>query len=324
MQMVDKDRAKRMIDSLEGLSVGDAFGEQFFVHRRVVAELRLKGPNAFGIVNLREAGEPITPPPWRWTDDTAMALSIVSTLEKFGDINGDFLARCFADQYSAEPRRGYGPAMHSLLPQLRNTRTRHRAVHQLFGGQGSFGNGAAMRVAPLGAFFADDLKAVAEQARISAEITHSHSEGIAGAQAVALAAAIAWRCRGTLPPPAHEFLDTILPMIPVSLVANGVRIARDLASTGATLTTVINRVGNGSEVTAQDTVPFALWSAALHLSNYEEALWQTVSALGNMDTNCAIVGGIVAVYVGVDNIPVDWRKNREPLPHWVTQRFKSR
>jgi ADP-ribosylglycohydrolase len=78
-------------------------------------------------------------------------------------------------------------------------------------------------------------------------------------------------------------------------------------------------VGNGSQVSAQDTVPFALWSAAQHLNNYEEALWQTVSALGDMDTNCAIVGGIVALCAGVENIPEEWHRNREPLPDWVVQ-----
>jgi ADP-ribosylglycohydrolase len=201
METLNQDRRKRMLDSVQGLSVGDAFGERFFGHRRVVAELRLRGPDTLGALDLRTAGEPISPPSWRWTDDTAMALCIVSTLETHGTIDGDFLARRFAQQYSAEPRRGYGPAMHSLLPQLRNVRTRQQAARRLFGGQGSFGNGAAMRVAPLGAFFADDLDFVSEQARLAAEVTHAHKEGIAGAVAVALAAAMACRYRGSPPPP---------------------------------------------------------------------------------------------------------------------------
>jgi ADP-ribosylglycohydrolase len=87
---------------------------------------------------------------------------------------------------------------------------------------------------------------------------------------------------------------------------------------GRSLEAVINKVGNGSQVTAQDTVPFVLWSAAQSLSSYETALWQTVSALGDMDTNCAIVGGIVVLYTGTDAIPEEWRRNREPLPDWVT------
>ncbi len=66
-----------------------------------------------------------------------------------------------------------------------------------------------------------------------------------------------------------------------------------------------------------DTVPFCLWCAAQYLDNYEEAMWATVSALGDRDTTCAIVGGIVACYNGVEGIPPDWLAAREPLPDWI-------
>lgn len=315
-----EDHLARMALSLEGLSVGDAFGERFFTHRDVVAELRLRGPEARGVLKLRDLGDPIGSVPWRWTDDTAMALSIVSVLEKHGTIDQVRLARSFAEQYSFDFRRGYGPAMHTLLPQLRNAKTWQKSTRQLFGGEGSFGNGAAMRVAPLGAFFADDMISVVEQARLSAEVTHAHKEGIAGAIAVAVGAAWAWRLRGSPPPPAHEFLDHVLPYVPGSMVANGVSIAKDLTIEGASLTKVVEKLGNGSKVTAQDTVPFVLWSAARNLGNYEEALWQTVSGLGDMDTNCAMVGGIVSLFTGLGGIPAEWLRNREPLPGWINEK----
>jgi ADP-ribosylglycohydrolase len=72
-------------------------------------------------------------------------------------------------------------------------------------------------------------------------------------------------------------------------------------------------MGNGSEVCAHDTVPFALWCAARHLDNFEEALWTTVSALGDRDTTCAIVGGVVAMSVGLQGIPDSFMAAREPL-----------
>ena len=65
-------------------------------------------------------------------------------------------------------------------------------------------------------------------------------------------------------------------------------------------------------------MPFCLWCAAKYLDNYEEAMWATVSVLGDRDTTCAIVGGIVACYTGVEGIPPrDWRAAREPLPDWI-------
>ena len=53
-------------------------------------------------------------------------------------------------------------------------------------------------------------------------------------------------------------------------------------------------LGTGRKVSAQDTVPFALWCASQRLGNYEEAFWLTVSELCDVDTTCAMVGGIVA------------------------------
>src|SRR5262249_29035558 len=77
--------------------------------------------------------------------------------------------------------------------------------------------------------------------------------------------------------------------------------------------TVAGLLGSGMRVTAPDTVPFALWCAAHHLDDYAEALWATVSGLGDRDTTCAIVGGIVALATGRGAIPAGWLEAREPL-----------
>lgn len=71
-------------------------------------------------------------------------------------------------------------------------------------------------------------------------------------------------------------------------------------------------------MTAPDTVPFALWCASHYLGNYEKALWATVSGVGDRDTTCAIVGGIVVMYAGVDRIPLEWIEHREQIPTWVS------
>jgi len=186
----------------------------------------------------------------------------------------------------------------------------------LFAGQGSFGNGAAMRVAPVGAFFVDDIDAVVEQAAKSSVVTHTHAEAIAGAIAVAVAVACACELRTSVIAPGwSEFLDLVLTHVPESEVRRKIRQARDM-SDDASVQFAVSVLGNGAKVSAQDTVPFALWCAAKHLSNYEEALWLTVSGLGDRDTTCAIVGGIVASYTGTGGIPQEWLKSRERLPDW--------
>ena len=137
---------------------------------------------------------------------------------------------------------------------------------------------------------------------------------MAGAIAVSIAAAQAWRTRGALPEPAN-FIESVLPYVPASEVRKGLETAAafdedEPADVAADI------LGNGSDITAQDTVPYCIWCAAQFLDSYEEALWQTVSALGDRDTTCAIVGGIVACYMGTESIPAVWRAARERLPDW--------
>jgi ADP-ribosylglycohydrolase len=75
-------------------------------------------------------------------------------------------------------------------------------------------------------------------------------------------------------------------------------------------------LGNGLLVTAPDTVPFCIWVAAHHSSNFVEALGKAISAMGDCDTNAAIVGGIVCLSAGPESIPTEWLKTREPVKIW--------
>ncbi|MBE7452827.1 MAG: ADP-ribosylglycohydrolase family protein [Kofleriaceae bacterium] len=133
-------RARR---SLDGLSVGDALGTTFFSRRAAIATRTL---------SPREV--------WPWTDDAIMAVSVVEELAATGDIDEGSLGVRFARRYAAEPWRGYGGTAHGILAELGQGVPWREAASRPFDGQGSKGNGAAMRVAPLGAYFAHDLDAV--------------------------------------------------------------------------------------------------------------------------------------------------------------------
>jgi ADP-ribosylglycohydrolase len=296
-----QERLDRAVVALHGLASGDAFGERFFVDP-TIAERWI-------------AERSVPPGPWPYTDDTEMSLSVVTVLRGSGFIDQDALARAFAARY--DPSRGYGPAMHRTLSRIARGEPWLDVARGSFDGQGSYGNGAAMRAAPVGAYFADDLDVVVEQAVRSAEVTHSHPEGIAGAVAVAGAAALAWKARQeSLRPAPDAFLDGVLGLLTPGEVRSRLRRARDLAP-GTPAPTAAAVLGSGIELSAQDTVPFALWCAAHHLDDYEAALWATVSGLGDRDTTCAIVGGIVASFVGVAGIPGLWLDRREVLPDWT-------
>ncbi|QPC81724.1 ADP-ribosylglycohydrolase family protein [Phototrophicus methaneseepsis] len=285
--------------SLEGLSVGDAFGDRFFMH----------ADTAKALIQARA----LPKDPWAFTDDTNMALSIYETLRVHQEIHQANLGNSFAKHY--DPSRGYGPAMHRLLARIASGDPWKSVSEALFDGQGSFGNGAAMRVAPLGAYFFDDMDKVVAEAQKSAEITHAHPEGIAGAIAVAVADAVAVRYTEKAAPDRVAYLNEILPFVPDSEVRSGIARARDIRS--RVVDHVIGMIGNSYRITAQDTVPFTLWCAGESLNSFEDAMWLTASALGDVDTNCAIVGGIVSLYVGQAGIPQEWIDKREPLPSWA-------
>ena len=274
--------------SLDGLSIGDAFGELFF-----------------HLSPFHTKFEDLPAAPWKWTDDTHMALSVVEILKKHQRIDQDELAIAFVKRYVGDPRRGYAGGAHRLLGEVAQGANWRDISPKLFG-NGSYGNGGAMRAAPIGGFFYDDLKRTAKEAELSAEVTHAHIEGKAGAIAVAVAAAIAT----SRPYPAgKDFLKEIIPFIPDGITKSRVELATKIPPDA--FWDAVKQLGTGHEVSAQDTVPFCLWVAAYHLGNYEDALWNTAKGLGDVDTTCAIVGGIVAL--SVPQIPSTWLSRREPL-----------
>jgi ADP-ribosylglycohydrolase len=297
MPTTDPGRARQC---LEGLSVGDAFGETFFVPT----------DHACWLIDQRATSGRR---PWPWTDDTAMALSIVDVLVEHGTVDCDALAAAFAARHAAEPWRGYAGTAREILCAIGEGEPWQVASARPFGGEGSMGNGGAMRAAPVGAWFADDLARVVNEARRSAQPTHAHADGQAGAIAVAVAAAVATAMGAERRPRSGaELLAEVIARTPGGATRRGLEIAASI-DLGDDVRAVARQVGNGSNVISSDTVPLAIWCAARHLDSFEEAMWTTVRALGDRDTTCAIVGGIVVMSTGIDAIPAQWRAAREPL-----------
>ncbi|GAA2054475.1 ADP-ribosylglycohydrolase family protein [Catenulispora yoronensis] len=294
--MTDDQSHLRAVASLCGLAVGDAVGACYFIplNQPLLTDRRLP------------------PDPWYWTDDTEMACSVFAVLRAKGHIDQDALARSFADHHDFD--RGYGAGVNRMLRLIRQEGADWREqAAGMFEGRGSWGNGAAMRVAPLGAWFgADDLDRVAAEAAASAAVTHTHPEGVAGAVAVAVAAALA---AGT-DLAGYEFLDEIAERTPPGLVRDGIGTAMTLLPLTDPRSAAAS-LGNGRYISAPDTVPFCLWVAAKRINDYEAAFWDTALVGGDIDTTCAIVGGVVAARVGTPGIPEEWRKRCEPLPDWA-------
>ena len=285
--------------SLIGLSVGDAFGESFFGEENQILDR----------ITKRE----LKSPHWHFTDDTVMGVAIYRILEQYGEVRQDKLAKLFADNYSKDWHRGYGGTAHSILRSIGSGDSWLIVSQKAFDGMGSMGNGAAMRAAPIGAYFYDDISKIKEQARLSAEVTHFNEEGIAGAIAVALAAGIVLENKLLSKNiSAAEFIEKIFYEMPESDTKYSIRKALQV-SKDSNIDFAVSVLGNGSRIIAQDTVPFVIWCIAHFRNSYEEALWKTVSALGDRDTTCAIVGSVVVLNTEVKGIPSLWLNATEPI-----------
>ncbi len=276
--------------SLSGLSVGDAFGQS----------LTFQG--AQELIARREL--PLSP--WNWTEDTQLALSVVEELRLRDWIDQDYLARRMAWRYRIDPSRGYGNSTRQVLSRVAQGEY-FRTVAKSVNDGGSYGSSGSARAIPLGAFYTESPARAAREAPLTAAITHMHPESFAGAQAVAIAAAMAAQ---TEFPVGQDFLQSIVGYVAESEVRQ--RIAQISHIPADDWEQCLKYLAGDNFSTVQTAVPFALWCAAHHLDSFEDALWLTVSGLGCRDTTCAIVGGIVAL--SCRNVPANWTNSIEPLP----------
>jgi ADP-ribosylglycohydrolase len=292
-----QNRIKLAKKSLLGLSIGDAFGESFFGERDEILD------------HIYQRKIPKTS--WEFTDDTVMGIAVFEQLEKTGTINQNELIKLFVENHSKDVNRGYGATARRILREIEEGGDWKEISNGVFDGMGSMGNGAAMRVSPIGAFHFDDFEKVKTLTVKSAEITHSNIEAITGAIAVSIASALSTKLKlenETIS--AENFIQTILSELPDSDTKSKINKSLSVPYSYR-IDTVKTILGNGTKIMAQDTVPFAIWCAAHNLNDFENALWKAVSILGDRDTICAIVGGITIMSSNEDKIPSNWLNSVE-------------
>ncbi len=294
-----KERIALAYSALKGTSIGDAFGESFFGERDMVLD------------HLDRRAIPKTS--WDFTDDTIMAIAVFEQLEKNQTIIQDELAQAFSKNHQLDLYRGYGATARTILRDIHEGKDWREVASAVFEGMGSMGNGAAMRVCPIGAYYYDDLQKVKELAILSAKVTHTHIEGVTGAIAVAIATALATQIKlNLITVTPNEFIAKVIEYLPASDTTSKINKSLSIPYSYTT-ETLKSILGNGVKIMAVDTVPFAIWCAAHNYSHFENALWKAVSVLGDRDTICAIVGGIVMMSSPDITIPTDWKNTVEDV-----------
>lgn len=265
----------RSVSSLAALVFGDCFG-------------------ASGGFVSRSGDRVLRPTPWGFTDDSVLASGLLVELLASESLTLFSAAYGMAEAWRDNADRGFSPATAGCLEQFLRGDHGCSAAQRLFNGAGSRGNGAAMRVAPVGAFCPPDESLVAEYAKLTSIPTHTNDEAVDGARVVAL---LANRF-------AHGGSDVVVfdrlrDHVVSESMASALRKAEQLADE-EDLRRAVSVLGNGSRCLALDTVPLCAWIVHRCRTNIAEAYWLAVEADGDRDTCAAIVGGIIGATGQVD------------------------
>jgi poly(ADP-ribose) glycohydrolase ARH3 len=247
----------------------------------------------------------------RWTDDTHMMIGLSESLVANKDFSGEHMAQTFLRNWEREPWRGYGPGPPRVFGMIKSGVPWNEAARRLYGGKGSFGNGAAMRVAPVGLLYYDDVKKLREVACRSAEITHTHELGKEGVAIQAYAIALAMQTKASNLEPG-EFLDKIAQFTGNKVYKGKLEKARALLPV-EDKREVIRNIGNTVE--AYNSVPTATYCFAKNHENYARAVLYAVSLGGDTDTIGAMTGAIAGAYQGEEALPKSWKNKLEKVDH---------
>ncbi len=287
--MKEKDK---FIGSMLGGAIGDAIGELAFLCNK--EEILCKEIERQHIL--------------RYTDDTAMAIGIAKAIVEKGDIEEMHLGRILENEFYKEPWRGYAPGPPTVFSIVRNRNISYsEAASTLYGGQGSYGNGAAMRVAPVALFFhAISQKDFYEKIELSAKVTHTHPVGIDGAavQARAISMALSEERISY-----KDFLDDLIQFSRTQEMKEKLNLLKELLDKGEKPEVAVHKLGKS--VAAHESVPFSLFCFLKYPDSFKDCLKCAVLNGGDRDTLGAMACSISGAYLGVDAIPEKWKKKIE-------------
>lgn len=273
--------ADRFEGCLLGLAVGDALGGRF--EAQDAYAIRARFPTVEHLIAYPQ--DEI----W-YTDDTQMAIGVAEALVERGEIVEESLCRAFVTNYV--PSRGYGRGARAVLEAMEEGHDYGKVAEEHFPG-GSYGNGAAMRVAPVGLLFRDDRRRLWEQARLSALPTHRHALGIEGAQLLALAVVhcsaverfdrAGFFAELTAACESAEYREKLE-------AAERVRSPDDLAELG-------------NRIEALHSAPTAIASFALTPDSFDATIGNVIRLGGDTDTLAAMTGALSGAYLGASRLP---------------------
>ncbi len=245
----------------------------------------------------------------RYTDDTAMAIGLAESITRRGCLESRHLGDTFRSNFLREPWRGYAsgpPAVFSMVSDLGISYT--EAASRLFRGTGSFGNGAAMRIGPVGAFYYDSPR-LYEQVRIASAVTHAHPVGIDGAAVLAKAVAIAVGKTTSKSLSATGITAELTKFARTDVIKEKLTQVKTLISANTDPAQAAMTLGKG--IAVQESMPFALYAFLRFPHSFEECLYCAVLNGGDRDTLGAMACAVSGAYLGEKALPKTWLEKLE-------------
>ncbi len=291
--MIKQVLKSKFLGALIGTGVGDALGAPFEGWSRVKLEK---------IEEVAERRAVLT-----YTDDTHMMIGVAESLIRTRGFDGENMAQTFVKNYELEPFRGYGPGPPRIFRLIRAGKAWDKAAQELYHG-GSYGNGSAMRVAPIGVFYYDNPEILREVAHKSSQITHTHTLGKEGAAVQAYAIGLATNLEPPLAVDQDDFLAKLINYTQDRVYKEKLnRIKGLLVEPDKARVTI--ELGNGIE--AFNSVPTAIYSFLAQPDSFTQAVLYAISLGGDTDTIGAMTGAISGAYRGIESIPNSWKGKLE-------------
>lgn len=226
--------------------------------------------------------------PCQYSDDTQMSIMVAESLVTNHGFNPEDLAARYVEWIKSGAARGYGT---TTLMAIRNLEAgKHWSESGI---AGSMGNGTAMRAAPFGIYFRDDIDALVEVCKIDSAITHASDEAEAGSLAIALATAYA--IKGDT----SDLINKIGQHLPDTKVNSAIYSLNALLDNRVSPQQALQILGTKADV--RETVPAALY-CFLKFNNYYDAILTAIKAGGDTDTTAAIVGAMCGAKFGLKGI----------------------
>jgi ADP-ribosyl-[dinitrogen reductase] hydrolase len=233
--------------------------------------------------------------PGQWTDDTMMATFIAESLVACGGYYPRDVADRYRGWYRSGDHRGMGKTTRAALTNLDNGVPWNRS-----GIPGAEGNGTAMRAAPLGFYFHEDLVTTREFAQMDARITHASLEAEMGSIAVGIGIALLTEEAGL-----DVLVERVLESLEDSKVKQGLqKVAFYQRQPDISAAEALRVIGTSAHVT--QTVP-AAFAALVLTKSFAEAVQAAIRAGGDTDTTAAITGALAGTHYGLSAIPKKWR-----------------